>query len=94
MSSPKLIKFYKGIILPKIHDHVSISTEMSIDDLDLFLKDYADLEGSTTKMSLEDLKSLVEWALYFANTIECKVDYPQDDLDKQINFNEKLWSDK
>lgn len=85
--SQKLIKFYKGIVLNQIHNHVNKeSHSFTKKELDIFIKDYADVKGSTTKMSLEELKTLVEWSLYFGNTIGCKVDYPIDSLDKQINL--------
>lgn len=87
--SARLIKFYKGVVLNKIHTHVG--NEFTIEELDVFLKDYADVEGSTTKMSLEDLKTLVEWSLYFANSIGLDLDYPADKLDEQINL--KLGTD-
>lgn len=83
----KLIKFYKGIVLQKLHTHIVKSkTIMSIQELDFFLKHYAEIEKSTTEMTKEELKTLVEWSLYFANSIGCKVDYPIDELDKQINL--------
>jgi len=86
--STKLIKFYKGIVLNKLHSHVNKKTvTFTIGELDDFLKDYSDVNGSTTKMTLEDLKSLVEWSLYFANTVGLKIDYPQDKIDAMIELN-------
>jgi hypothetical protein len=38
-------------------------------------------------MTLEELKGLVEWSLYFANTVGLKIDYPQDKIDKMIELN-------
>ena len=90
MANRRLIKFYKGVVLQKIHTHVNKDgATMSIDQLDMFLKDYSELSGSTLKMTLEEMKTLVEWSLYFANTIGCKVDYPTDKLDLQIQLNIK-----
>jgi hypothetical protein len=86
--SAKLIKFYKGIVLNKLHSHVNKETvTFTIGELDIFLKDYADVKGSSTKMTLEELKGLVEWSLYFANTVGLKIDYPQDKIDKMIELN-------
>jgi len=88
--STKLIKFYKGVVLQKIHSHVNIETySFTIQELDIFLKDYAEVVGSFSNMTLEQLKDLVEWSLYFGNTIGVKIDYPKDDLDNQINLNIK-----
>jgi hypothetical protein len=85
--SNKLIKFYKGVVLQKIHTQiVTDGATMSIQDVDVFLKDYAEVDGSTTKMNKEQLKTLVEWSLYFGHQIGCLVDYPQDKLDEQINL--------
>ena len=85
--SKKLQKFYKGVILQKIHSYLNKDlTSYTINELDIFLKDYADTQKSTVNMTLDELKLLCEWSLYFANTIGLKIDYPKDELDYKLNL--------
>jgi len=81
------IKFYKGVLLVKIHDKLtSDKTYMSIDELDTFLKSYADLnELSCGEMTHEQMQILKEYSKQFASSIGMGVD--AFDKDNEINFN-------
>jgi len=80
------IKFYKGVQLVKIHDKViSDGAYMSIDELDTFLKAYANLEGlSCSDMSHDQIQVLKEYSKQFAVSIGMSVN--TFDKDK-INLN-------
>ena len=86
--SKKLIRFFKGVLLPEIHSHIIKSTYISVEELDIFLKDYSNFTGSCAdKDNSENMKELVELSIYFGQKIGCDVDYPQDKLDNDINLN-------
>jgi hypothetical protein len=79
------IKFYKGVLLIKIHDKViADGAYMSIDELDELLKAYADLEGiSCSDMNNEQMQILKEYSKQFATSIGMQ-DF---DNDKRIKLN-------
>jgi hypothetical protein len=92
------ITFYKAILLVKIHTKVvSDGAYISIDELDKFLKSYADLEGiSCSNMSNEQMQILKEYSKQFACSIgmsESEFDKDNDDLDfnrtEKQNSNDK-----
>ena len=87
-ASTKDKKFYKGILLIKIRRKlISDGTYYSVEELDLFLKAYADLEGiSCNDMSHEEMQILKEFCKQFARSIglvikESKNEEQNDDLD-------------
>ena len=64
--------FYKGVLLVKIHDQIVSDGvyDMNIDDLDKYLKAYADLEGlSCNDMNHEQMQILKEFSKQFAASI-------------------------
>ncbi len=81
------IKFYKGVILIKIHDKLTADgTLMSIDELDYFLKDYADLRNeSCSDLNKFQMQQLKEYSKQFACTIGMGVDaFDKDEIN--LNF--------
>lgn len=68
------IKFYKGVLLENLHKKmVADGTTISIDELDMFLKDMIYYEGSTKDMSHEQMQDLKEVCKFLAEQIECKI---------------------
>lgn len=81
--SAKLIKFYKGHILDKLHTHlVQNGTMISIDDLDTLLKSISGLNKSTTKMSTDELNELIVDAFDFSDNVGLFLNYPNNEWDK------------
>jgi len=70
------IKFFKGVMLVKIHDQlIADGTYYSIDELDTFLKAYSDLEGlSCSDMTIDQMQQLKEQSKQFACSIGMGVD--------------------
>ena len=83
--------FYKGVLLVKIHDKLtSDGTFMSIDELDKFIKSYADLEDiSCNDMSHEQMQQLKEYSKQFAASIGMGETYfdKQQPCEADLNFN-------
>lgn len=83
-------KFYKGVLLDKIHTKlVKDKTYISIDELDLFLKAYADLESiSCNDMSHEQMQTLKEYCKQFARSIGLVIKESKNEVnDNDLNFN-------
>jgi hypothetical protein len=86
-ASKALIKFYKGVVLVKILDHLNEEGEiMTKEQLDSYLKDFVKPDKSCIEMSNEELKNVIEVGLVFAKDLGIELDYPQDELDKLINI--------
>ena len=71
------IKFFKGVQLIHIHNQLTKDgTFISLDELEDFLKAYADLDGvSCSKMSHEQMQELKEFTKQFACSIGMGEDY-------------------
>lgn len=81
--SAKLIKFYKGHILDKLHTHlVKNGTIISIDELDTLLKSISGLDKSTTKMTTDELNELIVDAFDFSDSVGLFLNYPNNEWDK------------
>ena len=88
MANKKLIKFYKGVVLTQIHSKLTKDgTLLSIEQTDSLLKDFADVDLSTIKMTNEQLQELIVWSFQFADQIGLTLDYPSDELDGMIDLN-------
>lgn len=83
-------KFFKGIILVKIHDKLtSDKTYMSIEELETFLKHYADVPDISIAhkdFTHEMMQILKEFSKQFANSIGLEIkdkkgEPDNDDLD-------------
>ena len=75
-ASKRDITFYKAILLEQIHKEVvSKGASISSEEMDLFLKDYADLANmSCLDMSHDQMQQLKEWSKFFAMTIDLDID--------------------
>ncbi len=78
------ITFFKGVLLKQIHAKVvSDGALMSSDEMEVFLKGYADLaDVSCTDMSHDQMQQLKEYCKYFAMSIGLDID-----KNNGINFN-------
>ena len=86
-ASKSLIKFYKGVVLVKILDHLhDEGHEVTKEWLDTYLKSFVKIDTSCVQMSMEELQNVIEVGLVFAKELEIDLDYPQDELDKLINI--------
>ena len=86
----RLIKFYKGVILVKVHEKlVADGNYLSIDEVDDLLKEFVDNHKSCSNMDKWELLELCSWSLAFANNIGLDLDWPEDELDKKINLDIK-----
>ena len=91
-ATPKDIKFYKGVMLVKIHDKLtSGGTYVSIEQLDSDLKEYADLKGiSCSDMTKEQFQQLKLWSKDFIEHYSIGIDFDYDErLDFDVNRTEK-----
>ena len=76
----RLIKFYKGIVLDKLHTHlVTNGTMISIDDLDTLLKSISGLDKSTTKMNTDELNELIVDAFDFGDSVGIHLNFPDNE---------------
>ena len=86
-ASKKLIKYYKGVLLVKILDHLNEEGElMTKEQLDTYLKSFVKIDTSCIEMSMEELQDVIRVGFAFADELEIKIDYPQDELDELINI--------
>jgi hypothetical protein len=86
-ASKKLIKYYKGVLLVKILDHLNEDGElMTKEQLDTYLKSFVVIDTSCIEMSMQELQEVIEVGLVFAKELKLKLDYPQDELDELINI--------
>jgi hypothetical protein len=78
-ATTKDIKFYKGVILIEIHNKLCHDGDfMSIEELDNFLKDYADLTNeSCSDLNHWQMQQLKEYCKQFA----CSIGMGEDALD-------------
>lgn len=81
----RLIKFYKGIVLDKLHTHlVTNGTMISIDELDTLLKSISGLDKSTTKMTTDELNELIIDAFDFGDQIGIYLNFPDNEFELTI----------
>jgi len=86
-ASKKLIKYYKGVLLVKILDHLNEDGElMTKEQLDTYLKSFVKIDTSCIEMSMQELQEVIEVGLVFAKELGLDIDYPQDELDELINI--------
>lgn len=76
----RLIKFYKGVVLDKLHTHlVQTGTMISIDELDNLIKSISGLNKSTTKMSTDELNELIVDAFSLGDQVGIYLDFPDNE---------------
>lgn len=86
-ASKKLIKYYKGVLLVKILDHLNEEGYgVTKEWLDTYLKSFVVIDTSCVEMSMEELQNVIEVGLVFAKELGLNLDYPKDELDKLINI--------
>lgn len=81
-----LQRYYKGVILVKAYEELNKTGDYTKKELDDLFKYLCGVELSTTKMDLEQIKTLCEWSLFHCQMWNINVDYPQDELDKLISI--------
>ena len=82
----RLIKYYKGVVLNKLHTHlVQTGTMISIDELDSLLKNIGGLDKSTTKMSTDELNELITDAFDFGDQVGIYINYPDNEYENIYN---------
>lgn len=87
--SAKLIKFYKGICLRKIHERLEEQGSLkSIESLDKELKEYAGFnrEISTKDMSSDEINELIIWCFAYGDEIGIHLNF----LDNECDFIREL----
>jgi len=86
-ASKKLITFYKAWILEPIVKKVNLDgAEVSKEQMDTYLKSLVDLDKSCIEMSQEELQLVIEQGIIYGNELGLNLDYPSDELDKDIKF--------
>lgn len=83
--SAKLIKFYKGICLRKIHERLEEQGSLkSIESLDKELKEYAGFnrEISTKDMTSDEINELIIWCFAYGDEIGIHLNF----LDNECDF--------
>ena len=82
----RLIKFYKGVVLDKLHTHlVQNGTMISIDELDSLLKNISGLDKSTTKMTTDELNELIVDAFDFGDSVGIFLNFPDNEYEPIYN---------
>lgn len=87
--SAKLIKFYKGICLRKIHERLEEQGSLkSIESLDKELKEYAGFnrEISTKDMTSDEINELIIWCFAYGDEIGIHLNF----LDNECDFIREL----
>lgn len=87
--SSKLIKFYKGICLRKIHERLEEQGSIkSIELLDKELKEYAGFnrEVSTKDMTSDEINELIIWCFAYGDEIGIHLNF----LDNECDFIREL----
>lgn len=87
--SSKLIKFYKGICLRKIHERLEEQGSLkSIESLDKELKEYAGFnrEISTKDMTSDEINELIIWCFAYGDEIGIHLNF----LDNECDFIREL----
>lgn len=87
--SAKLIKFYKGICLRKIHERLEeLGSLKSIELLDKELKEYAGFnrEISTKDMTSDEINELIVWCFAYGDEIGIHLNF----LDNECDFIREL----
>ena len=87
--SAKLIKFYKGICLRKIHERLEEQGSIkSIELLDKELKEYAGFnrEVSTKDMTSDEINELIIWCFAYGDEIGIHLNF----LDNECDFIREL----
>jgi hypothetical protein len=85
----RLIKFYKGIILTKIHTRlIELRSSKTIELLDKELKEYAGFnrEISTKDMTSDEINELIIWCFAYGDEIGIHLNF----LDNECDFIREL----
>jgi hypothetical protein len=82
--SAKLIKFYKGICVKKIHERlIELRSSKTITEVDKELKEYAGFnrEISTKDMTSDELNELIVWSFAFGDQIGIHLNFLGNECD-------------
>jgi hypothetical protein len=85
----RLIKFYKGIILTKIHTRlIELRSSKTIEEVDKELKEYAGFnrEISTKDMTSDEINELIIWCFAYGDEIGIHLNF----LDNECDFIREL----
>lgn len=89
--SKKQITFYKGHCLKWIHRHmVANGSKMTLSEVDKEIKINAGFtfdSCANENVTTDDLGNLIVWAFLYGDAQGIFLDYPADELDKQIKLN-------
>jgi hypothetical protein len=80
----RLIKFYKGICLEKIHTRlIELRDSKTIKEVDRFLKEYAGFNSnvSTKDMTSDELNELIINSFQFGDSIGVYINFLDNDCD-------------
>jgi hypothetical protein len=87
--SVKLIKFYKGICVKKIHERlIQLRSSKTISEVDKELKEYAGFnrEISTKDMTSDEINELIVWSFAYGDEIGIHLNF----LDNECDFIREL----
>lgn len=82
--SNRLIKFYKGICLEKIHTRlIELRSSKTIKEVDMELKEYAGFNPnvSTKDMTSDELNELIVWSFGYGDEIGIHLNFLDNDCD-------------
>lgn len=85
----RLIKFYKGIVLTRIHTRlIELRSSKTIDEVDKELKEYAGFNAnvSTKDMTSDELNELIVWSFGYGDEIGIHLNF----LDNECDFIREL----
>lgn len=85
----RLIKFYKGVVLTRIHTRlIELRSSKTIDEVDKELKEYAGFNAnvSTKEMTQDELNELIVWSFAYGDEIGIHLNF----LDNECDFIREL----
>lgn len=85
----KLVKFFKGYILVMLDRHIEGQSKKDIEQDIFACAGFPYGSVANSRVTVEDLQNLIAWAFVYGDERNVTLDYPSDELDKQINLNFK-----
>jgi hypothetical protein len=82
MANKRLIKFYKGIVLPELLKAIRIDVSCQKDELDVWLKrKFFDCDVSTLQMSNDELVEIIYFCFELGDKIGIYLNFPDNEFE-------------
>lgn len=80
MASKDLIIFYKGVVLKQLHQKVKEQIDVTINDLDIWIKRNNDTQKSTKDMTNIELINICRWCFQFGDELGIYLNFPDNEF--------------